>query len=89
MLNYRVAPEVQSGEVQNNMLNFWVKQLLCVINKTACRSILAGATSTVNASSGDALTSVQCNDEQLAANSYAAYIYIYINFWVIVIWRYL
>ena len=59
-------------------LNFWVKQLSpCVINRTrtACRSILAGVTSlvdSVNASSGDAWTSVQC-DEQLAANSNAAY----------------
>ena len=67
-------PEVQSGEVQN-VLNFWVQQLSCVINRTACRSILAGATSlvdSVNASSGDAWTSVQC-DELLAANSHAAY----------------
>ena len=69
-------PEVQSGEVQN-LLNFWVKQLSSVVNRAACRSILAGATSlvdSVNASSGDAFTftSVQC-DEQLAANSYAAY----------------
>ena len=65
--------EVQSGEFQN-MLNFWVKQLSCVINRTTCRSILAGATflvESVNASSGDALTSVQ-RDEQLAANSIAA-----------------
>ena len=71
-----VDPEVQSCEVQN-MLNFWVKQLSCVINRTTCRSILilGGATSlvdSVNASSGDALTSVQC-DEQLAVNSNAAY----------------
>ena len=34
--------EVQSCEVQN-MLNFWVKQLSCVVSRTACRSILAGA----------------------------------------------
>ena len=56
-------PEVHSCEDQN-VLNFWIKQLSCVINKTACRSILAGATSlvdSVNAPSGDALTSVQCD----------------------------
>ena len=56
------------------MLNFWVKQLSCVINRTACRSNLAGADSfvdSVNASSGDALTSAQ-RDEQLVANSIAA-----------------
>ena len=58
------------------MLNFWVKQLSCVINRTACRSILAVAgvafmVESVNASSDDALTSVQ-HDEQLAANSIAA-----------------
>ncbi len=56
------------------MLNLWVKQLSCVINRTACRSILAGAASlvgSVNALSGDALTSEQ-RDDQLAANSAAA-----------------
>ena len=56
-----VDPEVQSCEVQN-MLNFWVKQLSCVVNRTACRSILAGVTSlvdSVNASSGDAWTYAQ------------------------------
>ena len=37
-------PGVQSCEVQN-MLNFWVEQLSCVIGSTACRSILAGAMS--------------------------------------------
>ena len=65
--------EIQCGEVQN-MLNFWVKQLSCVINRTACRYILAGAAflvESVNASSGDALISVQ-RDEQLAANSIVA-----------------
>ena len=56
------------------MLNLWVKQLSCVINRTACGSILAGAVSlvdSVNASLGDALTSEQ-RDDQLAANSAAA-----------------
>lgn len=51
-----------------------VKRLSCVVNRTACRSILAGAAflvESVNASSDDALTSVQ-RDEQLAANSIAA-----------------
>ena len=50
------------------------KQLSCVINRAACRSILAGAVSladSVNASLGDALTSEQ-RDDQLAANSAAA-----------------
>ena len=66
-------PEVQSSKIQG-MLNFWVKQLSCVINRTACRSILAGAASlvdSVNASSGDDLTSGQ-RDDQLAAKSTAA-----------------
>ena len=52
-----------------------VAGLVTITITTACRSILAGATSlvdSVNASSGDAWTSVQC-DEQLAANSNAAY----------------
>ena len=73
-------PELQSGEVQN-VLNFWVQQLSCVINRAACRSILAGATSlvdSINASSGDAWTSVQCDNKAItvtvtvAANSHAA-----------------
>ena len=44
-------------------------------HRTVCRSILAGATSlvdSVNASSDDAWTSVQC-DELLATNSHTAY----------------
>ena len=69
-------PEVQSSKIQS-VLNIWVKQLSCVINRTACRSILAGAASlvdSVNASSGDALTlTSEQHDEQLqlqlAANS--------------------
>ena len=63
-------PEVQSSKIQG-MLNLWVKQLSCVINRTACRSILAGAASlvdSVNASSGDDLTSGQ-RDDQLAISS--------------------
>ena len=50
------------------------EQLSSAINRTACRSIIAGTTSSVdsvNASSGDALTSVQ-RDDHLAANSFAA-----------------
>ena len=50
------------------------KQLSCVINRTACRSIVAGAAflvESVNVSSGDALTSEQ-RYKQLAANSTAA-----------------
>ena len=67
-------PEVQSGKVQG-MLNLWVKQLSCVINRTICRSILAGAATlvdAVNASSCDDLTSTMCED-QMAANSTSAH----------------
>ena len=52
----------------------WVKQMSCVVDRAACRSILAGVAflvESVNTLSGDALTSVQ-RDEQLAANSIAA-----------------
>ena len=51
------------------------------IERAACRSILAGATSlvdSINASSGDAWTSVQCDNKAItvtvtvAANSHAA-----------------
>ena len=67
-----VDPDVQASKIQC-MLNLGVKQLSSVINKTACRSIIAGAESlvdSVNALSGDALTSEQ-RDNQLAANSVA------------------
>ena len=57
--------EVQGGEVQS-ILNFWVKQLSCVINRTTRRSryfsrsgFFGGIGRVVNASSGDALTSMQ------------------------------
>ena len=54
-----VDPDVQASRIQC-MLNLWIKQLSSVINRTACTSILAGAASlvdSVNASSGDVLTS--------------------------------
>ena len=47
-------PEVQSGKIQG-MLNLWVKQLSCDINRTICRNIIAGKAALVeaiNASSG-------------------------------------
>ena len=56
------------------MLNLWVKQLSCVINRTICRNIIAGKAALVeaiNASSRDNLTST-LRDDQLAANSTAA-----------------
>ena len=64
---------VQSSKIQITF-RFWVTQLACVINRTACRSILAGASSLVdsanvmfhNVDAGD-----QCED-QLIANSMAA-----------------
>ena len=64
---------VQSSKIQS-MLNLWVKQLSCVINRTACRSILAGAAAlgeAVNASSRDDWTSTR-REDQLAANSTSA-----------------
>ena len=70
-------PQVKSGKIQS-MLRYWVTQLSSVINKTACRSILAGATSLIdasNSSSGDDLTSVQ-RDDQMAANSSTAHNFI-------------
>ena len=66
-------PEVKSSEIQG-MLNLWVKQLSCVINRTPCRTIIAGTAAlvdAVNASSRDDLTSTQ-RDDQLTANSSAA-----------------
>ena len=68
-------PDAQNSKIQCT-LNLWVKRqavIMYVINRTACRSILAGAASlvdSVNASSSDALTSEQ-RDDQLAANSAA------------------
>ena len=66
-------PDAQSSKIQR-AFSLWVKQSSCVINRTACRSILAGAAFlvvSVNSSSCDALTSEQ-RDDQLAANSAAA-----------------
>ena len=66
-------PQVQSSKVKG-MLNLWVKQLSCVINRTAARNIIAGKAAlvdAVNASSRDDLTST-LRDDQLAANSTAA-----------------
>ena len=66
-------PEVQRGKIQG-MLNLWVKQLSCVINRTICRNIISGRAALVeaiNASSRDDLTST-LRDDQLAANSTAA-----------------
>ena len=66
-------PDVKSSKIQG-MLNLWVKQLSCVINRTSCRTIIAGTAAlvdAVNASSRDDLTSTQ-RDDQLAANSTAA-----------------
>ena len=40
-------PQVQSSKIQSTF-RFWVTQLACVINRTACRSILAGASSLVD-----------------------------------------
>ena len=57
-----VDPDVHASKIQC-MLNLRVKQLSSVINRTACRSIIAGAKSlvdSVNASSGDTLTSAAC-----------------------------
>ena len=57
------------------MFNLWVKQLSCVINRTAARIIMAGKAAlvdAVNASSRDDRTSTQ-RDDQLATNSAAAH----------------
>ena len=53
-------PEVQSSKIKG-MLNIWVKQLSCVINRTASRIIMAGKAAlvdAVNASSRDDRTSI-------------------------------
>ena len=67
-------PEVQSSKIKG-MFNLWVKQLSCVINRTAARIIMAGKAAlvdAVNASSRDDMTSTQ-RDDQLATNSTAAH----------------
>ena len=66
-------PEVKSSKIQG-MLNLWVKKLSCVINRTACRTIVAGTAAlvdAVNSSSRDNSTSTQRDDQQ-AANSIMA-----------------
>ena len=67
---YAQSSQIQDGACGSRrkiqcMLNLWVKQLSSVIDRTPCRSILAGAASLVdlvNASSGNALTSGQRDD---------------------------
>ena len=66
-------PHTQGSKIQET-LRFWLMQLSCVINRTACRSILAGASSLVDSTNtmlAEVCTSGQC-DENLAANSAAA-----------------
>ena len=41
-------PQVQSSKIKS-MLNLWVKQLSCVINRTAARNIMAGKAALVDA----------------------------------------
>ena len=70
-------PQTQDNKNQET-LRLWLMQLYCVINRTASRSILAGASSLVdstNVTLADACTSEQC-EEILAANSAAAYKFI-------------
>ena len=62
-------PQVQSSKIKG-MRNLWLKQLSCVINRTASRNIIAGMSALV-----DDLTSTQ-RDDQLAANSTAAHNFI-------------
>ena len=66
--------QLQSSKIKST-LNLWVKQLSCVINRTAARNIIAGKAAlvdAVNASSKDDWSSNQ-RDDQLAANSSAAH----------------
>ena len=74
--------ELDDEQVQNSkimgMRNLWVKQISCVINRTASRNIMAGRAAlveAVNASSKDDRSSTQ-RDDQLAANSTAAHNFI-------------
>ena len=70
-------PQAQDYKIQET-LRFWLMQLSCVINKTACKSILAGASSLVNSTNTmlvEVCTSEQC-EENLTANSAAAWKFI-------------
>ena len=66
-------PQVQSSKIQSTF-RVWVTQLACVMNRTACRSILAWASSLVD-SANVMLHNVDAadqRDDQLAANSMTA-----------------
>ena len=68
-----IDPHTQESKIQET-LRFWLMQLSCGINRTACRSILAGASSLVDSTNtmlAEVCTSEQC-EENLAANSSAA-----------------
>ena len=77
--------ELDDEQVQNSKImgvrNLWVKQISCVINRTASRNIMSGRAAlveAVNASSKDDRTSTQ-RDDQLAANSTVTTNYISIS----------
>ena len=68
-----IDPHTQESKIQET-LRFWLTQLTCVINRTASRSILAGASTLVDSANTmltEVCTSEQC-DENLAANSAAS-----------------
>ena len=65
-----VDPQVQSSKIQSTF-RVWVTQLACVMNRTACRSILAGASSLVDSANVTLhdVDAAEQSEEQLAANS--------------------
>ena len=66
-------PQVQSSKIQSTF-RFWVTQLACVSNRTAYRSILAGASSLVDSANvmlHNEDTADQ-REDRLAANSMEA-----------------
>ena len=68
-----IDPQVQNGKIQS-VMRYWTKQLSAVINRTASRSIVAGAENLVNKLNGIrpiTLSSELCEDH-LEAYSEAA-----------------
>ena len=64
-----IDPHTQESKIQET-LRFWLMQLTCVINRTASRSILAGASSLVD--SANAMLTEQAQTSVISCSMYIA-----------------
>ena len=66
-----IDPHTQESKIQET-LRFWLMQLTCVINRTASRSIVAGASlvDSANTMLTEVCTSEQCDENSAAARKF-------------------